>query len=153
MLIKKKVKNNSFLYIKISFSVISQYLKQFSDPDPLENWRYGESTVFKTDYSIHSKLRIFPLFWSHTSTYINQVKQRLGKVFKKMINYSELELRIPDSWIMNQFLDPSNQKFVKLPFFLNGFFQNMITLKYSAQTISVCLPVLSEISEVKRWKN
>ena len=28
-----------------------------------------------------------------------------------------------------KFLDPTNQKFVKLPFFTNCFFQNMITLK------------------------
>ena len=35
---------------------------------------------------------------------------------------TELELRVRDSWIMNQFLDPANQEFVKLPFFKNRVF-------------------------------
>ena len=43
--------------------------------------------------------------------------------------YSEQELRFHDSQITNQFLDPTNLKFVKLPFSTNSFFQNMITLK------------------------
>ena len=34
-----------------------------------------------------------------------------------------------DFLITNQFLDPRNQKFVELPFFMNHFFRNMITLK------------------------
>ena len=40
---------------------------------------------------------------------------------KNEFNYSflsaELELRLRDSWITNQFCDPKNQKFVKLPSF------------------------------------
>ena len=44
-------------------------------------------------------------------------------------NISELELRIcGDSWIMNQFLDPTNQKIGKLSFFSKCFFQNMMFL-------------------------
>ena len=35
---------------------------------------------------------------------------------------TELELKVCDSWITNQFLEPTNQKFVKLPFFMNCFF-------------------------------
>ena len=47
----------------------------------------------------------------------------------KLYSTSELELRAHDLLIMNQFLDPTNQKLVKLPFFANCFFQSMMTLK------------------------
>ena len=34
---------------------------------------------------------------------------------------------IKGSWFVNQFLGPTNQKLVNLPFFVNVFFQNMVT--------------------------
>ena len=40
----------------------------------------------------------------------------------------ELELRVHDLWITNQFFDPTNQKLVKLLFFTNCFSQNRVTL-------------------------
>ena len=48
----------------------------------------------------------------------------------EFLQYSELELRVRDLWITNQFLDPTNQKFVKLPFFTNWCFQNRIYSKW-----------------------
>ena len=62
--------------------------------------------------------------------------------------HAEMELRVRDLSITNQFLDPANRKIVKLSFFTNCFFQNMITLKLSEQMISLCLSVYS-IQEVK----
>ena len=41
-----------------------------------------------------------------------------------------MELRVYDSWILNKFFDPMNQKFVKPSFFMNGFFWNMILLLF-----------------------
>ena len=38
-------------------------------------------------------------------------------------------IRVHDSWITNQFFDPTNQNLVKLLFFANCLFQNMVTLK------------------------
>ena len=42
---------------------------------------------------------------------------------------TELELKVRDSWIM--ILDSTNQKFVKVQFFTNSFFQNMLFLYQS----------------------
>ena len=41
------------------------------------------SDICQTDYSIHSKLRNFPLFWSNTWKYITQANKRLTKVEEK----------------------------------------------------------------------
>ena len=50
------------------------------------------------------------------------IKTKLNKTLKVQ---SELEIRVCDLWIMNQFFDPTNQKFLKFPFLTNCFFQNM----------------------------
>ena len=39
--------------------------------------------IYQTDFVIHSKLRIFPLFGSHTWKYIIQVNERLTKMKEK----------------------------------------------------------------------
>ena len=39
--------------------------------------------ICQTDYCIHSKLRISPLFWSHTWKYNIQTNKRLAKVKEK----------------------------------------------------------------------
>ena len=51
---------------------------------------------------------------------------------------------------MNQFLDPTNKKFIKLAFFMDCFFQNMITLKGSVQTVSVSLSVWSSMNVIEQ---
>ena len=43
----------------------------------------GNFDICETDYSIHSKLQNFPLFWSHTWKYSNQVNERLTKAKEK----------------------------------------------------------------------
>ena len=43
----------------------------------------GKFDIYRTDYSIHSKLRIFPWFWSHTWMYNIQANERLPKVKEK----------------------------------------------------------------------
>ena len=49
-----------------------------------------------------------------------------------------LEVRVYNSWITNQFLDPMNQKFVKVPLFTNCFFfQRNDNLKIVSAEISV----------------
>ena len=53
------------------------------------------------------------------------------KIFSGDTNVPEMELRVCNSWIMNQFLDSTNQKIVELSFFTYCFFQNMITLMIS----------------------
>ena len=54
---------------------------------------------------------------------------------------TEEKLRVRDSWITNRFLDPTNQKFVKLPFFKNHFFRNIITLNKHNEATQVCQSV------------
>lgn len=50
-----------------------------------------------------------------------------GKACSRMC--SELELRVRNSWITNQFLDSKDKRLVKLPFSTYHFFWNMATLK------------------------
>ena len=50
-------------------------------------------------------------------------KNRSCRIFTKYKSW--WQFRVRDSWITNQFLDPTNQKFVKLPFFTNFFSQNL----------------------------
>ena len=44
---------------------------------------HGKVDICQTDYNIHSKLRIFCLFWSHTWKYNIQADKRLTKVKEK----------------------------------------------------------------------
>ena len=65
--------------------------------------------------------------------------------------YTELELNVHDSWITNQFLDPTKQEFVKL-------YQKLLCPKYDkfeiiAQTASVCLSVWSQTRLNNERKN
>ena len=39
--------------------------------------------IYQTDYNIHSRLRIFPIFWSHSWKYNIQPNERLTKVKEK----------------------------------------------------------------------
>ena len=43
----------------------------------------GMFDICQTDYSIHSKLRIFSLFWSYAWKHIIQANKRLTKIKEK----------------------------------------------------------------------
>ena len=63
----------------------------------------------------------------------------------------EQELRVCDSWITIQFIDPTNQKFVILSFFTNRFFpkhDNFKLISISDIYLSICL----ELNKWDQWK-
>ena len=73
--------------------------------------------------------------WNGTNKY--KLKQLSSSVVKAkncavFEGDSELELRVRDSSITNQFLDSTNQKFVKLPFFMNCFFPKYDNFKITS---------------------
>ena len=65
-------------------------------------------------------------------------------------NYSlvkaEYELRVPDSVIMNQFLDPTNQKFVTIPLFHELFIPKYDNFRIIS-TGDICLSICLELNE------
>ena len=73
---------------------------------------------------------IFDAFFLSTDSFNNFLKLN--------INTAELELRVGNSWITNQCFDPTNQKFVKLPFFMNCFFPKYYNFK-TISTDDICI--------------
>lgn len=76
---------------------------------------------------------------SLNSSYISLVKGTTHNsrlFYIPQTNNSEKELRVRDSWITDQFPDPTIQNIGKLPSFTNRFFWNMMTATGLAPTIT-----------------
>lgn len=82
--------------------------------------------MFVTLYHLFLHEKIFHYICVYNLLFCFQLlRNRVPKLYKymsiSMHTLSELELRVPDSWIKNQFLDSLNQKFVKISPFPNCF--------------------------------
>ena len=72
---------------------------------------------------------------------------RKSLILIKIENCPELELRVRDSEITNQFLDPTNQKFVKLlRVFHESFFPKYNNFKIISAG-NICLSICLELNE------
>ena len=72
--------------------------------------------------------------------------------WKKTTTNPELELRVCDLWITNQFLDHTNQKLVKLPFFTNCLFSRYGNFKIMS-TDDICLSICLNLDYTMKEKN
>ena len=118
------------------------YEEHFYGISESDLWKRPKNHSF---HNIHTCMYGSQTFWSFMKLY-----------FVHIVKVSRLELRVRDSWIMNQFLDPTNKKFVKRPFFTNHFFPKYENFKvFSADGVkwdwtkilknSLETPVLSPI--------
>ena len=99
--------------------------------------------------SHHCELFHLLISWCNSSSQFLNVTVYLTVAYilnKLDLTKPELELRVCDLWITNQFLDPMNRKLVKLPFFSNCFF-----LKYGNFKYSICLSICLELNEWAGW--
>ena len=98
--------------------------------------------------SHHCELFHLLISWCNSSSQFLNVTVYLTVAYilnKLDLTKLELKLRVCDLWIMNQFLDPMNQKLVKLPFFSNCFFP-----KYGNFKMQYLLVFLSRVKWVSR---
>ena len=58
-----------------------------------------------------------------------------------------VEIKVRDSWITNDYLDPTNQKIVKLPFFTDcSFFQKYENFKIISAD-DICLSICVDLND------
>ena len=98
-----------FVYI-VKRLYYKKYFETFSAVGAL--WLGKSNSIICGNYPLGQNWKLSPKFESKSHV---------------LLWRSELESRFRGSWKSNQFLNPTNQKIVKVPFFTNCFFQDMIT--------------------------